>query len=50
MLRRLKAEVNTNIPPKKEIYVGCGMSKMRPGPLVNLPHPRYPPPRGETVT
>eukprot|EP00667_Euglena_gracilis_P000745 EG_transcript_744 len=29
MLRRLKSEVNTSIPPKKEIYVGCGMTKMQ---------------------
>mmetsp|Transcript_115291 Transcript_115291/g.200731 ORF Transcript_115291/g.200731 Transcript_115291/m.200731 type:complete len:1195 (-) Transcript_115291:403-3987(-) len=29
MIRRLKSEVNTSIPPKKEIYVGCGMSKMQ---------------------
>ena len=27
MLRRLKSEVNTGIPPKKEIYVGCTLSK-----------------------
>ncbi|EPY30473.1 hypothetical protein AGDE_09426 [Angomonas deanei] len=27
MLRRLKADVNTGIPPKKEIYVSCKLSK-----------------------
>eukprot|EP00758_Cryptobia_borreli_P005328 Tbor_TRINITY_DN4843_c0_g1::TRINITY_DN4843_c0_g1_i1::g.1359::m.1359 len=26
MIRRLKADVNTGIPPKKEIYVGCKLS------------------------
>jgi SNF2 family DNA or RNA helicase len=29
MLRRLKSDVETAIPPKKEIYVECGMSKMQ---------------------
>ena len=29
MLRRLKADVEHNLPPKKEIYVGCGLSKMQ---------------------
>jgi len=29
MLRRLKSEVNTDIPPKKEVYVGCGMTKLQ---------------------
>lgn len=27
MLRRLKSEVNTGIPPKKEIYVSCRLTK-----------------------
>ncbi|KAG5495143.1 hypothetical protein JKF63_02197 [Porcisia hertigi] len=27
MIRRLKADVNTGIPPKKEIYVSCQLSK-----------------------
>ncbi|KPI89527.1 putative transcription activator DNA-dependent ATPase [Leptomonas seymouri] len=27
MIRRLKADVNTGIPPKKEIYVACQLSK-----------------------
>lgn len=27
MLRRLKADVNTGIPPKKEIYVSCKLTK-----------------------
>eukprot|EP00672_Neobodo_designis_P021374 CAMPEP_0174843984 /NCGR_PEP_ID=MMETSP1114-20130205/10845_1 /TAXON_ID=312471 /ORGANISM="Neobodo designis, Strain CCAP 1951/1" /LENGTH=1111 /DNA_ID=CAMNT_0016078217 /DNA_START=30 /DNA_END=3365 /DNA_ORIENTATION=+ len=26
MLRRLKADVNTSIPPKREIYVSCGVA------------------------
>jgi SWI/SNF-related matrix-associated actin-dependent regulator of chromatin subfamily A member 5 len=29
MLRRLKLDVETEIPPKKEIYVECGMSVMQ---------------------
>jgi len=29
LLRRLKNEVEATIPPKKEIYVECGMSKMQ---------------------
>ncbi|KAF0982857.1 hypothetical protein FDP41_010836 [Naegleria fowleri] len=29
MLRRLKTEVKTEIPPKKEIYVECGLSKLQ---------------------
>lgn len=29
MLRRLKSDVDTEIPPKKEIYVECGMSEMQ---------------------
>lgn len=31
MLRRLKSDVETDIPPKKEIYVECGMSSMQKG-------------------
>lgn len=31
MLRRLKADVNTGIPPKREIYVGCKMSTKQRG-------------------
>ncbi|KAH9578442.1 SLIDE domain [Trypanosoma melophagium] len=27
MIRRLKSEVNTGIPPKKEIYVACSLTK-----------------------
>lgn len=27
MIRRLKADVNTGIPPKKEIYVSCSLSR-----------------------
>mmetsp|Transcript_2765 Transcript_2765/g.10639 ORF Transcript_2765/g.10639 Transcript_2765/m.10639 type:complete len:1059 (-) Transcript_2765:36-3212(-) len=29
MLRRLKSDVDNDIPPKKEIYVECGMSDMQ---------------------
>ncbi|KNH05172.1 DNA-dependent ATPase [Perkinsela sp. CCAP 1560/4] len=29
MLRRLKSEVSTNIPPKKEIYVECPLTKLQ---------------------
>ena len=29
MLRRLKSEVSTSIPPKKEIYVECGLTRMQ---------------------
>ncbi|EFC39046.1 predicted protein [Naegleria gruberi] len=29
LLRRLKTEVKTDIPPKKEIYVECGLSKLQ---------------------
>ena len=29
MLRRIKSDVNTGIPPKKEIYVSCSMSQLQ---------------------
>eukprot|EP01012_Entosiphon_sulcatum_P029158 TRINITY_DN3546_c0_g1_i1.p1 TRINITY_DN3546_c0_g1~~TRINITY_DN3546_c0_g1_i1.p1 ORF type:complete len:1055 (+),score=207.89 TRINITY_DN3546_c0_g1_i1:41-3166(+) len=29
MLRRLKADVDTALPPKREIYVGCGLTKLQ---------------------
>eukprot|EP01061_Rhynchopus_euleeides_P007138 TRINITY_DN16112_c0_g1_i1.p1 TRINITY_DN16112_c0_g1~~TRINITY_DN16112_c0_g1_i1.p1 ORF type:complete len:1211 (+),score=546.16 TRINITY_DN16112_c0_g1_i1:46-3678(+) len=29
MLRRIKTEADADIPPKKEVYIGCRMSKMQ---------------------